>query len=575
MVARPSSSMDEASIAVGSWGEPPQPVLSDGCFVSRSVKWDATQEAVAGSIGASKDDRYGGCMVDDRTARAIPRVARLIAEADALLITAGAGMSVDSGLPDFRGRQGFWRAYPPLEKLQISFEEMAQPYWFAEKPEMAWAFYGHRQRLYRETKPHAGYSMLHDWARAVPAGHFVVTSNVDGAFEAAGFDGERILEQHGNVYRLQCTEPCGSHIWTDDAPDLQIDLATLQARGPLPRCPECGALARPNVLMFDDVAWVADAMAEQRRRYQQWLASVRGKRLVVVELGAGTALATIRWFGEKLTAERTRTTLVRINPDASDADEPAIPVRMTALEALRRIGEKLPEAFKAAAKAGVPIVRPTAAVLPVRSGGGLEAVSVRDLEMLEFDVAPVSKPGRPAWWSSAASPIDLRSVTLLDLASGHVAPFNYLGISTADQKACAERWYAAQQDFGPLPEVGGYVESGFVFRGGVLTSNDAVEGERPGAALIFICGPGEEPVLTVGIACRASESAFVWRSLYEQAEVHPKPLEHPRAPWVAYRHEWAAEKHAAMLPVLGEMVRMLAWTWLRVQAYYEQQGDEE
>jgi len=256
-------------------------------------------------------------VASDRTQRNLRRAAALIAKADALLITAGAGMSVDSGLPDFRGGQGFWRAYPPLKKLGISFEEMAQPHWFDEKPGMAWAFYGHRQQLYRETNPHMGYWMLRDWARAMPAGHFVVTSNVDGAFEAAGFSAEQILEQHGNIDRYQCTVPCSSAIWTDDASDLQIDLATLQARGPLPRCPECGALARPNVLMFGDFAWVADAMEAQRRRYQQWLASVRGKQLVIIELGAGTALATIRWFGEKLTGERTRTTLVRINPDAS------------------------------------------------------------------------------------------------------------------------------------------------------------------------------------------------------------------------------------------------------------------
>jgi hypothetical protein len=245
------------------------------------------------------------------------------------------------------------------------------------------------------------------------------------------------------------------------------------------------------------------------------------------------------------------------------------------LEALTRIEEKLPESFKEAAKTGLRIERPTAAVLPVSPRGGLEAVSAQDLEMLEFDVAPVSKPGRPTWWSGAASPIDLRSVTLLDLDSGRVAPFDYLGISTADQKACAVRWNAAQHDFVPLPEVGGYVESGFSFRGGVMTSSDAADGERPGAALIFFCGPGEAPVLTMGIARRASEAAFVWQYLYERAAVPLKPLEHPRAPWVATRQEWAAEQHAAMLPVIGEVARMLAWTWLRVQAYYEQQQRED
>ena len=211
-------------------------------------------------------------------------------------------MSVDSGLPDFRGGQGFWRAYPPLEKLQISFEEMAQPHWFDEKPEMAWAFYGHRQQLYRETKPHMGYWMLRDWTRAMPAGHFVVTSNVDGAFEAAGFAADRILEQHGNIHRHQCTVPCSPAIWTDDAPDLQIDLATLQARGPFPRCPECGALARPNVLMFGDCrvggrcdgGAAAALPAVARVGARQAARDRRGR--------CRDRAATIRWFGEKLTA---------------------------------------------------------------------------------------------------------------------------------------------------------------------------------------------------------------------------------------------------------------------------------
>ena len=109
-------------------------------------------------------------MTSDRTQRNIRRAAELIAQADALLITAGAGMSVDSGLPDFRGGQGFWRAYPPLEKLQISFEDMAQPHWFDSQPEMAWAFYGHRQRLYRETKPHGGYGCCATGRERCPRG---------------------------------------------------------------------------------------------------------------------------------------------------------------------------------------------------------------------------------------------------------------------------------------------------------------------------------------------------------------------------------------------------------------------
>jgi hypothetical protein len=278
-------------------------------------------------------------------------------------------------------------------------------------------------------------------------------------------------------------------------------------------------------------------------------------------------------LGERLASERDRVTLVRVNPDATDAEEPVIPVRLGALEALRRIEEKLPEAFKAAARAGLRIERPIAAPMPVGSGAGLEAVPARELEMLEYDVAPVEEPGQPAWWSAAADPSDLRAVSLLDLATGQVEPFNQPRFTTAELRACAESWYGAQQEFRPLPEVGGYVESGFTFRGGVIRSADVDDSERPGAAFIFVCGPGEDPVLTVGIARHPSDGAFVWRNLYERAQVRPRPMEHPRAPWVALRHEPVAEEHAAMLPVLCEVAKRLAWMWLTVQAHYQQEGE--
>lgn len=269
--------------------------------------------------------------------QSIPRIAELIAGADALLITAGAGMSVDSGLPDYRGTKGFWRAYPPLEKLGIPFERMAQPHWFATKPEMAWAWYGHRQQLYRATTPHAGHRLLLDWAQSRPAGAFVVTSNVDGQFVTAGFPAASVVEQHGNIHRYQCTAPCSNATWECDPPELEIDLSVLHARGELPRCPACGALARPNVLMFNDFAWVSEVTRRQQSRYADWLSAVRRRRLVILELGAGTAVPTIRRIGEKLAAELSRATLVRINPEASEADEPALPLRLPALEALTRI----------------------------------------------------------------------------------------------------------------------------------------------------------------------------------------------------------------------------------------------
>jgi NAD-dependent SIR2 family protein deacetylase len=271
--------------------------------------------------------------VSDRTRRAIGRVAELVNRADGVLITAGAGMSVDSGLPDFRSPQGLWRAYPPLATLGLSFEQMAQPHWFDSKPGMAWAWYGHRQQLYRDATPHDGYRILRDWMQSMPAGAFVVTSNVDGQFLAAGFLGDSLLEMHGSVHRHQCTVPCRQRTWDPGPPAFAIDLATLEASGELPRCPDCGALARPNVLMFDDWGWVEVVAREQQRHFEEWCARVRGRRLLIVEVGAGTALPTIRRLGERM-AERSLATLVRINPAAEEADERALAVPLPALQAL-------------------------------------------------------------------------------------------------------------------------------------------------------------------------------------------------------------------------------------------------
>ena len=84
-------------------------------------------------------------------------IQKLIKNSKNILITAGAGMGVDSGLPDFRGNKGLWKAYPPLEKLNFSFSDAANPYFFEKHPNLAWGFYGHRLNLYKNTLPHKGY----------------------------------------------------------------------------------------------------------------------------------------------------------------------------------------------------------------------------------------------------------------------------------------------------------------------------------------------------------------------------------------------------------------------------------
>ena len=111
--------------------------------------------------------------MNQRQSEAIVSFAETLAGSEALLIGAGAGMGVDSGLPDFRGSEGFWKAYPPLARLGIRFEEMANPRWFRSDPDLAWGFYGHRLGLYRKTRPHDGFSILLKWIEELGLSSFV------------------------------------------------------------------------------------------------------------------------------------------------------------------------------------------------------------------------------------------------------------------------------------------------------------------------------------------------------------------------------------------------------------------
>ncbi len=174
----------------------------------------------------------------------LDRAADAIATADALLIGAGAGMGVDSGLPDFRGIEGFWRTYPPYKTLGLDFESLANPRWFADDPTLAWGFYGHRMQLYRRTTPHAGFEILRRWAGRMRRGGFVFTSNVDGQFQRAGFRSEQVVEIHGSFGGLQCTSDCGIGIFSGETSQVEINPETMRAVLDLPKCPQCGAVAR-------------------------------------------------------------------------------------------------------------------------------------------------------------------------------------------------------------------------------------------------------------------------------------------------------------------------------------------
>lgn len=264
--------------------------------------------------------------------------AEAIRNARTLVITAGAGMGVDSGLPDFRGDRGFWNAYPMYERLGLSFVEAANPAHFERDPAFGWGFYGHRTNLYRETVPHPGFALLLEWIEGFRLDWFVVTSNVDGQFQKAGFAGENILEVHGSIHHLQCIRPCSKAIWANNE-TIPVDFATMRARH-IPKCIHCGAVARPNILMFGDWSWISERTARQEREFDQFVTDHREAPMVVIEMGAGTAIPTIRHTSEQL-GRRRGATVIRINPREAQIAAPHISLPCGALEGVSGIAAVL------------------------------------------------------------------------------------------------------------------------------------------------------------------------------------------------------------------------------------------
>lgn len=269
----------------------------------------------------------------------LQRAADLIDNADSIIIAAGAGMGVDSGLPDFRGNEGFWKAYPALARTQLDFADIASPKTFDNNIRLAWGFYGHRLALYRNTIPHEGFHILKQWAESKAKSYSIFTSNVDGQFQAAGFAEQAIHECHGSIHHLQCLDGCSDVVWSAEKFKPDVDENECHLTNMPPPCKECGGYARPNILMFGDWGWVKMRTKKQSARQHEWLSTV--KRPLVIELGAGIHIPSVRKFSEKIITQHNGR-LIRINPRESEVNNREdVGLACGALEGLQAIAKTL------------------------------------------------------------------------------------------------------------------------------------------------------------------------------------------------------------------------------------------
>ncbi len=170
-------------------------------------------------------------MSGSTPASAADRLAELLRSADRVLALTGAGISVPSGIPDFRSPgTGLWANVNPMEVAHIDV--------FRRDPERFWQFYGRRFAALRDKLPNAAHLALAELARRGVL-EAVVTQNIDGLHEAAGSND--VLELHGNIWRARCLE-C----------EKREDLRGCDNARP-PVCQECGGAIRPDVVLFGEM----------------------------------------------------------------------------------------------------------------------------------------------------------------------------------------------------------------------------------------------------------------------------------------------------------------------------------
>jgi NAD-dependent SIR2 family protein deacetylase len=159
-----------------------------------------------------------------------------------------------------------------------------------------------------------------------------------GYFQKAVFALERIVECHGSIHHFQCVGSCSDEIWEADHETVNINEDTFRAFEPLPKCRNCPALARPNILMFGDWSWLGHRTEAQQERFSKWLNELdkSSAKLAVVELGAGSAIPTVRYTSERV-VERLGGTLIRINPREHEVPGGHIGLPFGAAEGIGRI----------------------------------------------------------------------------------------------------------------------------------------------------------------------------------------------------------------------------------------------
>lgn len=158
----------------------------------------------------------------------IKRAADMLSNARKVTVLTGAGISAESNVPTFRGKDGLWKNFRP--------EDLATPEAFKRDPKLVWEWYKWRRGIVTKCRTNPAHEVIAKMESRFSS-FTLVTQNVDGLHRRAG--NKNVLELHGNLFKARCTK---------EGTIMDLD----QGDDPLPKCPDCGALLRPHIVWFGE-----------------------------------------------------------------------------------------------------------------------------------------------------------------------------------------------------------------------------------------------------------------------------------------------------------------------------------
>jgi len=253
-----------------------------------------------------------------------------LARPGGVIALTGAGVSAESGIPTFRGKDGYWtigaREYHP--------QELATAEAFSHMPWDVWAWYLYRRGVCRRAQPNAAHVALVQLDARLPDRFALITQNVDGLHRRAGSPPARTFPIHGDLELMRCAAGCTAERWPIPAgvPDLERGGSVSAEVRALLACPTCGETARPHVLWFDEFYDEPRFFLDTARRL------AAGAALVIV---VGTSASTTLPWQVVTLAALAGATIVDVNLEANPFGEIAARsggiVREAAATALPRL----------------------------------------------------------------------------------------------------------------------------------------------------------------------------------------------------------------------------------------------